>query len=115
MAFVGRMAVRMSNGVSRTSNYMGKKWPIVKKYAVVELAPPTPAEVGKAFGEFASLIGKAKKGGWKDLTVFQATLNTVVMFEVILWFFVGECIGKRSYVGYPVKVPNAVHKEISYT
>jgi hypothetical protein len=45
----------------------------------------------------------------------QATLNTVVMFEVILWFFVGECIGKRSYVGYPVKVPNAVHKEISYT
>ncbi|XP_060606515.1 ATP synthase subunit g, mitochondrial-like [Ruditapes philippinarum] len=111
MAFVGRMAVRMSNGVSRTSNYMGKKWPIVKKYAVVELAPPTPAEVERHLGS----LQVTNKHVYMFFYFQQATLNTVVMFEVILWFFVGECIGKRSYVGYPVKVPNAVHKEISYT
>jgi hypothetical protein len=35
--------------------------------------------------------------------VFQeAWLNSLVTAEVVFWFFVGECIGKRSIVGYHV-------------
>lgn len=32
----------------------------------------------------------------------EATLNTLVFTEVICWFFIGECIGKGSIVGYQV-------------
>lgn len=52
------------------SNYQKKKIPIVKKFALVELTPPTPGEIGKAIGEAASLIGKAKNGAWKNLTIY---------------------------------------------
>jgi len=37
------------------------------------------------------------------LIVFQeAWLNSLVTAEVVFWFFIGECIGKRSIVGYHV-------------
>jgi F-type H+-transporting ATPase subunit g len=32
----------------------------------------------------------------------EATLNTLVFTEVLCWFFIGECIGKGSIVGYQV-------------
>ncbi len=37
------------------------------------------------------------------LSLFQeAWINTLVTAEVVCWFFVGECIGKRSLIGYNV-------------
>lgn len=48
------------------------------------------------------LISGAKSGAWKNTTVRDAWLNTLVTIEVLCWFYVGECIGKRSYVGYDV-------------
>ncbi len=32
----------------------------------------------------------------------EAAINMIVATEVLCWFFVGECIGKRSLVGYKV-------------
>jgi F-type H+-transporting ATPase subunit g len=32
----------------------------------------------------------------------DATINAVVTTEVLCWFFIGECIGKRSLIGYQV-------------
>ena len=29
-------------------------------------------------------------------------MNTLITAEIALWFFVGECIGKGSLVGYKV-------------
>ena len=32
----------------------------------------------------------------------DAAINTAVGLEVFCWFFIGECIGKGSLVGYQV-------------
>ena len=33
----------------------------------------------------------------------EAAVNTLIGIEVACWFFVGECLGKRSLVGYNIK------------
>ncbi|XP_038208012.1 ATP synthase subunit g, mitochondrial [Zerene cesonia] len=78
------------------------KFAIFMKYAKVELAPPKPSEIPQIRAGLAKLISSAKSGAWKQQTVKQATLNTLVGAEVLFWFYVGECIGKRHIVGYNV-------------
>ncbi|KAJ8922871.1 hypothetical protein NQ315_007906 [Exocentrus adspersus] len=72
------------------------------KYAKVELTPPTPADIPQIRAGIGRLISSAKNGTWKNLTVREAWLNTLVGIEVLCWFYVGECIGKRHIVGYDV-------------
>lgn len=72
------------------------------KYARVELAPPKISEIPQIRAGIGKLISSAKSGAWKQQTVKQATLNTLVGAEVLFWFYVGECIGKRHFVGYDV-------------
>lgn len=48
------------------------------------------------------MISGAKSGAWKNVTVREAWLNTLVTVEVLCWFYVGEVIGKRHFVGYDV-------------
>lgn len=71
-------------------------------YAKVELIPPTPAELPQVARGFSNLIRAARTGAYRHVTVRQAVLNTLVTVEVLCWFFVGECIGKRAIVGYDV-------------
>ena len=47
-------------------------------------------------------IANAQKQTFRTWTVNQTVLNTVVGMEVACWFFIGECIGKGSLVGYQV-------------
>jgi hypothetical protein len=68
----------------------------VAKYAS-ELAPPTPAEIPKAIRDMRGLLK-----GWQNWTVREAWLNALVTTEVVCWFFVGECIGKGTLIGYQV-------------
>ncbi|XP_026759020.1 ATP synthase subunit g, mitochondrial [Galleria mellonella] len=75
---------------------------IFLKYARVELAPPKVSEIPQIKAGIGRLLSSAKTGAWKQLTVKQATLNTLVGAEVLFWFYVGECIGKRHIVGYDV-------------
>ncbi|KAM8717618.1 hypothetical protein ACLKA7_004334 [Drosophila subpalustris] len=56
------------------------------KYAKVELTPPTPGDIPAI----------------RQSIVKEAWLNTLVTAEVIFWFYIGECIGKRHLVGYNV-------------
>lgn len=72
------------------------------RYAKVELVPPNPTELPEIARGFGRLVRGAKTGAWKNLTVKEAWLNTLITVEVICWFFVGEVIGKRSLVGYQV-------------
>jgi len=72
------------------------------RYAKVELAPPTPMEIGTAIGQASQGVANLQKMTFKQLTVREATLRAVVGVEVICWFFIGECIGKGSLVGYQV-------------
>lgn len=72
------------------------------KYAKVELTPPTPADIPQIRAGIGKLIAGARSGRWKELTVKEAWLNTLVSVEVLCWFYVGECIGKFHIVGYNV-------------
>merc|ERR1712154_497958 len=39
---------------------------------------------------------------WAQATMKDVAVNTVVVTEIACWFFIGECIGKGSLVGYQV-------------
>merc|ERR1711976_412913 len=51
---------------------------------------------------FSNLVNAAKTAKYRQVTVKEATLNTLVAVEIVCWFFVGEVIGKRSLIGYNV-------------
>lgn len=72
------------------------------KYAAVELTPPKPSDIPAIRQGIGKLITGARTGAWKNTTVRDAWLNTLVGAEVFFWFYVGECIGKRHFVGYDV-------------
>ncbi|EDW02945.1 ATP synthase subunit g, mitochondrial [Drosophila grimshawi] len=72
------------------------------KYAKVELTPPTPGDIPAIRQSMGNLVKSAKTGSYKNLSVKEAWLNTLVTAEVIFWFYIGECIGKRHIVGYNV-------------
>ncbi|XP_011194772.1 ATP synthase subunit g, mitochondrial [Zeugodacus cucurbitae] len=72
------------------------------KYAKVELTPPTPGDIPAIRQGIGRLVNGARTGAYKNLTVKEAWLNTLITAEVIFWFYIGECIGKRHLVGYKV-------------
>jgi len=72
------------------------------KYAKVELTPPSPGELGQVVKGAAGLVGDAITFKWATTTIGQAAVNAVVVTEIACWFFIGECIGKGSLVGYQV-------------
>jgi F-type H+-transporting ATPase subunit g len=72
------------------------------KYAKVELAPPMPADIPRAISDATTKIANLQKQTFRNWTVRDAAINTVVGLEVFCWFFIGECIGKGSLVGYQV-------------
>lgn len=67
--------------------------------ALIELRPPTPAEIPTALRDGFRLFTKRN---WRDVTVREAFLNTLVTIEVICWFAVGECLAKGNLIGYQV-------------
>ncbi|XP_045127773.1 ATP synthase subunit g, mitochondrial-like isoform X2 [Portunus trituberculatus] len=72
------------------------------RYAKVELVPPTPAEIGGVAQGFNNIMKSAQTGAWKNIAVKDAWRNVLVTTEVLCWFFIGECIGKGTFVGYQV-------------
>ncbi|KAG7310863.1 hypothetical protein JYU34_003694 [Plutella xylostella] len=92
------MAALINNAIAQAR----PKLAIFMKYAKVELAPPKLSEMPQIKAGISKLLASAKTGAWKQQTIKQATLNTLVGMEVCFWFYVGECIGKRHIVGYQV-------------
>ncbi|XP_054159322.1 ATP synthase subunit g, mitochondrial-like [Oppia nitens] len=72
------------------------------RYAKVELIPPNPTEIPQIVAGFKNLVTGVRSGRWRQLSVSQAWLNTLITVEVVCWFFVGEVIGKRHLIGYDV-------------
>ncbi|XP_055701702.1 ATP synthase subunit g, mitochondrial-like [Phlebotomus papatasi] len=94
----GKSALFMKNSYLRTR----PKIETFIKYAKVELTPPTRDDLPAIKEHCRSLYCRTLRGNWRHATVREVWLNTLVTTEVILWFFIGECIGKRHFVGYSV-------------
>nr|XP_010348432.2 ATP synthase subunit g, mitochondrial-like [Saimiri boliviensis boliviensis] len=71
-------------------------------YAKAELILPTPAEIPRAIPSLKKIVLSAQTGSFKQLTVKEAALNGLVATEVLMWFYVGEIVGKRGVIGYNV-------------
>lgn len=90
------MTTFLSAGISQAMPVL-KVW---QQYAVVELTPPSPRDFAAIRSGFAKLIEGVKTGRYREVTVREAVVNTLVFAEVYCWFYVGECIGKRHLIGY---------------
>merc|ERR1719402_599514 len=75
---------------------------IFGRYARVELAPPKVTEVSQAIATVNKSIANYKSGGYKNLTVKDAFLNTLIGVEICFWFVLGEVIGRGTHGGYNV-------------
>lgn len=71
-------------------------------YARVELVPPKISDIPAIRNDIKKLISAGKNGRYLELSVREAWLNALVTIEVLCWFYVGECIGKRHLIGYKV-------------
>ncbi|VDL90589.1 unnamed protein product [Schistocephalus solidus] len=70
------------------------------QYARVEMLPPNKNEITLAVNEGKSLVAYLKSGAILQRKIKDVALDSVVAIEVLMWFFVGEIIGRRSLIGY---------------
>ncbi|XP_055516510.1 ATP synthase subunit g, mitochondrial isoform X2 [Leucoraja erinacea] len=87
---------------SATVKYSRPRLATFWKYARVELSPPTPGEIPVAVESFKGLVASFKAGSYKQITVKDSMRNALVAAEVLMWFYIGEVIGRGSLIGYNV-------------
>ena len=71
-------------------------------HARVELGPPTPGQWPEIKSGFSKLWNATLAGRFLDVSVSEATRNTLIAVEIGCWFYVGEIIGRKSIIGYKV-------------
>ncbi|XP_005097772.1 ATP synthase subunit g, mitochondrial [Aplysia californica] len=97
-----------TNVVTSTRPKLATAW----KYSKVELRPPSFSEIPEVQHGFQKLIASYRTGAYKQLTVREAWLNTLIGAEIFFWFVAGECIGKGGVIGY--NIPGAVNWDMHF-
>ena len=68
----------------------------------MELGPPGLSQWPEVRQGLNKLWNSTISGRFLDVSVSEATRNTLVAVEVACWFYVGEMIGRKSIIGYKV-------------
>ncbi|KRZ49090.1 Uncharacterized protein T02_6788, partial [Trichinella nativa] len=107
------MSTKMLNKFASPSSRWGKlvipainaskpKLQTFLRYAKIELMPPSIGEWPKIVSEVNNF---RRTFNPMDLTVKEAIVYSAVAFEVLMWFFAGEVLGRRHFLGYYIE-PN---------
>merc|ERR1711893_31335 len=108
MGMVGRGERLVKGLVTWGTPRATRMWSVAK----VELLPPSPAEIPQITKEANQLWRSLWTKKFLNTSVKDATINAAITLEVVMWFFIGECIGKGSIVGY--NIPGAVHHHSAF-
>lgn len=84
----------------RLAGYSRERLSTFWRLAKVELRPPTPGDLPAIQKGFSNVVSGFKNGKWRELTVKEAWINSLITMEVMFWFFAGEVIGRRHFRGY---------------
>lgn len=94
------MAAKLQQYADKFLAFAKPRLQLFMYYAKTELSPPTPLDMPVIVKGTQNIITGAATFRWRNMTVREAFRNALITTEVVCWFFVGECIGKRHVIGY---------------